>query len=335
MSWLRKKIEAVRGAEKRELPDGVWTKCDSCGEIIYRKASERNLFVCDKCGYHFRISSRTYLRVLADEGSFSELFQTISSLDPLEFKDSKKYTDRVEAARKRTSLGEAVVTGRARIESIPCMLGIMDFEFLGGSMASAVGEKISRLVDAAVEERLPVVIVSTSGGARMQEGILSLMQMAKTSSAIARLGEEGIPFLSVLGDPTTGGVTASFASQGDVIIAEPKALIGFAGPRVIQQTINQDLPEGFQRAEFLLEHGMIDMVVPRKQLKQTVAKILQMLTHPNRYEDTGCGPETGNRQRQAPGVSEKNPNMVPAGESGHEAGTQRNSTPDDQAGRSS
>ena len=335
MSWLRKKIEAVRGAEKRELPDGLWTKCGSCGQIIYRKASERNLFVCDKCGYHFRISSRVYVRVLADEGSFEELFDTVSSLDPLEFRDSKKYTDRVEAAKKRTALAEAIVTGRARIESTPCMLGIMDFEFLGGSMASAVGEKITRLVDTAVAEHVPVVIVSTSGGARMQEGILSLMQMAKTSAAIARLGEQGIPFISVLGDPTTGGVTASFASQGDVIIAEPKALIGFAGPRVIQQTINQDLPEGFQWAEFLLEHGMIDMVVPRKLLKRTIAKLLHMLTHPDRYEDTDRGSETGGRHRETPAIPAENPGVVSVRAAGNEAGAQRNLDADERAGESS
>jgi len=334
MSWLRKKIEAVRGTQRRELPDGLWVKCDDCGEIIYRRESERNLFVCSKCGYHFRIPSRVYIKVLSDEGSFEELFENIGSVDPLQFKDSKKYPDRVEAAKRKTSLREAIVTGRATIDSIRCLLGVMDFQFLGGSMASAVGEKISRMVETAVADRVPVVIVSTSGGARMQEGILSLMQMAKTSSAVTRLGESGIPYISILGDPTTGGVTASFALQGDVIIAEPKALIGFAGPRVIQQTINQELPEGFQRAEFLLERGMIDMVVPRKHLKGTVARLLRLLTNERLGTSSSLGSDAGKGHERSGWVSPEDKAVVPAGKTRDEAGSGRNSVAHDRPGGS-
>jgi acetyl-CoA carboxylase carboxyl transferase subunit beta len=288
VSWLRRRKPGIKEAVKREMPDGLWRKCEGCGEIIYHKELERNLWTCPKCGYHFRISARQYRDILVDTGSFVELLSGIVSVDPLGFVDSKKYPDRIEAARKATGLDSAVLTGSGRIGGHLAMLALLEFGFLGGSMGSAMGEKIARLTRMAIEERLPLVTLSSTGGARMQEGILSLMQMAKTSAMLARLAEEGLLHIAIQAHPTTGGVTASFASLGDVIIAEPGALIGFAGPRVIQQTIKQDLPEGFQRAEFLLAHGMVDAVVHRKELKSTLVRILEFAGDegPDRAEDT-------------------------------------------------
>jgi len=252
----------------------AWLKCDGCTEILYRKEIARNSWVCPKCGQHFRIGSGEFIELLADPGSFLELFSGISSTDPLGFVDSKKYTDRLKAAPKKTSASEAVVVGKASISDHPICLGVMDFNYLGGSMGSVVGERLARLMQISLDERWPLIILSASGGARMQEGILSLMQMAKTSAMLGRLREEGILYVSILTHPTTGGVTASYSCLGDIILAEPKALIGFAGPRVISETINQELPDGFQRSEFLLKHGFVDGVVDRREMRDTLIRIL-------------------------------------------------------------
>lgn len=275
MSWFTGRREGPKQQEKREIPDGIWVKCNGCGEILYRKEVEASCWTCMLCGHHFRVSADEYLKILVDPNSFEERFDNIVSLDPLEFVDSKPYKDRIAAARRKGRHNEAVVTGKAQIESIPIGIAVMDFSFLGGSMGSAVGERIARVAGICIDEEIPLIIVSASGGARMQEGILSLMQMAKIQVQIARLAEKGILYLSILLDPTTGGVTASFSTVGDIILAEPNALIGFAGPRVIQQTIKQDLPEGFQRSEFLLEHGMVDRIVPREEMRSTVGVILR------------------------------------------------------------
>jgi acetyl-CoA carboxylase carboxyl transferase subunit beta len=256
------------------MAEGLWIKCDSCKEIVYRAEVERAGRVCPKCRYPFRISARERIAALADSNSFEEHQAGLTSVDPLSFKDTKRYRDRVKAAQQKTGLGDAVLCGLGRIGGIPTVLCAFEFGFLGGSMGSAVGEKLTRAIELAIAKHVPVVIVAASGGARMQEGILSLMQMAKTATALSRLGRAGLPFVSVLTDPTTGGVTASFAMLGDVILAEPRALIGFAGPRVIAETIRQPLPEGFQRSEFLLEHGQIDMVVDRRDLKDTLRRLL-------------------------------------------------------------
>ncbi|HEU4764749.1 MAG TPA: acetyl-CoA carboxylase, carboxyltransferase subunit beta [Candidatus Eisenbacteria bacterium] len=276
MTWLRKAKEGLKARERRrDLPDGLWVKCEECGEILYHKELERNLWTCGKCGYHFRISARAYVKILLDEGSFHERFSEVVSTDPLRFKDSKRYIDRLKKAREETGLSEAVLCGDGTIESHSCVIAIMDFAFLGGSLASAAGERIARSILLAIETRRPLIILSASGGARMFEGILSLMQMAKTNALLARLSDARIPYISVMTHPTTGGVTASFASVGDVILAEPKALIGFAGPRVIKQTINQELPEGFQRSEFLMKKGMVDQIVHRQELKKTLGYLLR------------------------------------------------------------
>jgi acetyl-CoA carboxylase carboxyl transferase subunit beta len=260
------------------MPKGLWIKCDGCGEIIFHKELERNLWTCTSCRHHFRIPAKAYVKILLDEGSLNEIFPDIESSDPLRFVDSKPYTKRLRDAKEKTGVKSAILTGRGEVEKIPVMIGIMDFAFLGGSMGSAVGEKIYRLVEAAIDGRMPVVIVTASGGARMQEGMFSLMQLAKTSAVLGKLSREKLPFIVIQTDPTTGGVTASYGMLGDVIIAEPHALVGFAGPRVIKQTIKQDLPEGFQRSEFLLEHGMVDMVIHRKEMKSTLAKILSFFS---------------------------------------------------------
>ncbi|PWB64047.1 MAG: acetyl-CoA carboxylase carboxyl transferase subunit beta [Deltaproteobacteria bacterium] len=266
------------GDKKIKIPEGMWIKCDACLEIIYKPEVERNLNVCPKCNYHFRIPAMERIRAVTDEGTFQEFGEDLESVDMLTFTDTKKYTDRLKEAKKKTGRKEAVVTGAASINGIDAVLAVLDFEFLGGSMGCVVGEKIAAAAETAKELSRPLIVFSASGGARMQEGTLSLMQMAKTSAALARLSDAGIPFVSVLTDPTTGGVAASFAMLGDIIISEPGALIGFAGPRVIEQTIKQKLPEGFQRAEFLLEHGMIDIIVERTRLKATLTQILRYLT---------------------------------------------------------
>jgi acetyl-CoA carboxylase carboxyl transferase subunit beta len=275
MAWFRRKAdEQATKASKVVIAEGLWIKCDSCKEIMYRAEVERAGRVCPKCHYPFRISARERLAQLADPGSFEERETSLATADPLAFKDTKRYRERLRAAAQKTTSDEAVICGVASIGGQPAVLAVFEFGFLGGSMGSVVGEKLTRAIELAIDKRLPVIIVSASGGARMQEGILSLMQMAKTSAALERLGASGLPYVSILTDPTTGGVTASFAMLGDVILAEPRALIGFAGPRVIAETIRQPLPEGFQRSEFLLTHGQLDMIVERRDLKETLRRIL-------------------------------------------------------------
>ena len=276
MAWFWKRKEEGEEEPRRKLvhAEGLWIKCDSCKEIVYRAEVERAGRVCPKCRYPFRISARERLAALIDEGSFEERDTGLSSQDPLGFKDTKRYRDRVKAAKEKTGLEEAIISGLARIGGFPVVLCVFEFHFMGGSMASVVGEKIARAIELAIVKRLPLIILSASGGARMQEGIISLMQLAKTSAALQRLAEERIPYISILTDPTTGGVTASFAMLGDINLAEPRALIGFAGPRVISETIRQPLPEGFQRSEFLLEHGQLDLVVERRELKATIRRLL-------------------------------------------------------------
>jgi len=277
MAWFKKSKE-LKAEKKIKIPEGLWVKCDSCKEIIYKKEIDKNLKICPKCNYHFRISARERINLLVDEGSFVETDAGLASNDPLNFKDKIPYRDRLEENRKKSGLEEAAISGEAMIEGRPVIMVILDFSFMGGSMGSVVGEKIMRAAEAALEKKIPLITVASSGGARMQEGIFSLMQMARVSAAIAKLNENGILYISLLADPTFGGVTASFAMLGDIIIAEPKSLIGFAGARVIEQTIKQQLPEDFQRAEFLLDHGMIDIVADRKELKKIIRQIIGLLT---------------------------------------------------------
>ncbi|HBG92057.1 MAG: acetyl-CoA carboxylase subunit beta [Nitrospirae bacterium GWF2_44_13] len=275
--WF-KKLKEPKLQKKVKIPEGLWVKCDNCKEIVYKKEIDKNLKVCPKCDYHFRISAKERIGLLADTGSFAEFDADMCSGDPLNFKDSLTYPERLQANRNKSSLSEAVVSGEAAVNGFPVILTVMDFSFMGGSMGSVVGEKITRAAETALEKRIPLISIASSGGARMQEGIFSLMQMAKVSAAIGRLKDNGIPYISVLADPTFGGVAASFATIGDVIIAEPRSLIGFAGPRVIEQTMKQQLPDNFQRAEFLFEHGLIDMVVSREDMKKTLAKLIEFLS---------------------------------------------------------
>lgn len=274
MAWFRKDKKPLTARDRRDLPTDVFEKCPGCGEILYRERLAQNLHVCPTCGHHMRVSAEAYLSILLDSETFEELDDGLRAADPLQFRDLKPYPERIAQAEAK-GRSEAVITGTGEIDGIPVVVAVMDFAFIGGSMGSVVGEKVARAARTALAERAPLVVVSASGGARMQEGIYSLMQMAKTSVALARLHDAGIPYVSVLTDPTTGGVTASFSMLGDVNIAEPGALVGFAGPRVIEETIKQELPEGFQRAEFLLEHGMVDLVVDRRELKEAVALVLR------------------------------------------------------------
>ncbi len=275
MAWFKRTPQETQGSPKKVvIAEGLWIKCESCKEIMYRAEVEKAGRVCPKCHYPFRITARERIALLSDPGSFEEYQASLGSIDPLAFKDTKRYRDRLRSAKQKTAMQEAVLTGLASIGGYPAMLCVFEFAFLGGSMGSAVGEKLTRAIEMAIDKQVPVIIVSASGGARMQEGILSLMQMAKTSAALQRLAEARLPYLSVLTDPTTGGVTASFAMLGDVNLAEPRALIGFAGPRVIAETIRQPLPDGFQRAEFLLEHGQLDLIVERRELKDTLRRLL-------------------------------------------------------------
>jgi acetyl-CoA carboxylase carboxyl transferase subunit beta len=268
-----------KGKDKRE-GEGLWLKCDFCGEISYRKEVERLLWVCPHCAYHHPISVDLRIRWTVDDKTFQETFREVSSKDPLEFKDERRYVDRLKEACQQSPYKEAMVCGRARLLGKEILLGVQDFHFLGGSMGSAVGEKIVRAAEVALDTRTPLVIFAASGGARMQEGLLSLMQMARTSMALSRMKEAGVPFVSILTDPTTGGVAASFAMQGDVVLAEPRARVGFAGPRVIEKTIGEKLPKEFQRAEYLLEHGLIDKIVPRKSMRETLSKLIGLLSDP-------------------------------------------------------
>jgi len=275
MAWFRKPKQPLKSSDKRDLPSDVFDKCGGCGEIVYGERLTQNAQVCPECGFHFRVSPDLYVDLLLDPGTFLESDHDLKSQDPLEFEDLKPYSARLEAAEKKLGTRDGVVVGEGALDGIPVCVGIMDFRFLGGSMGSVVGEKVARIGRKALELRCPLIIVSASGGARMQEGIYSLMQLAKTSAVLARLHDAGLPYISVMTDPTTGGTTASFAMLGDVNLAEPKALIGFAGPRVIEETIKQGLPEGFQRSEFLLDHGMVDRVVDRRKLKETIAGLLR------------------------------------------------------------
>ncbi|UCD95244.1 MAG: acetyl-CoA carboxylase carboxyltransferase subunit beta [Candidatus Zixiibacteriota bacterium] len=275
MDWFKKSKRGFTGSEKKEIPDGLWSKCPECGEIIYTRQLEQGFWVCPNCSYHFRIPSQKYLDMILDDGHLEECDLSLESRDPLKFKDSKKYPDRVKSAQAEAGMRDAVRAGMGKIGSVEISFAIMDFRFIGGSMGSVVGEAVARAIERSIERNVPLVILSCSGGARMQEGILSLMQMAKTSALLAVLAEKKIPYISVLTNPTTAGVMASYASLGDVVIAEPKALLGFAGPRVIQQTIGQDLPEGFQSSEFFLEKGFLDKIVGRSQLRETLILLLK------------------------------------------------------------
>jgi len=274
MAWFRKDKKPLTAQDRRDVPTDVFDKCQGCGEILYRERLAQNMNVCPTCGHHVRIAADAYLSILLDSGTFEELDTNLRASDPLGFTDLKSYPERIAAAEAKGK-AEAVVTGNGKLDGIDVVLAVMDFGFIGGSMGSVVGEKIARAARAALASKRPLIIVSASGGARMQEGIYSLMQMAKTSAVLARLHDAGIPFISVITHPTTGGVTASFAMLGDVNLAEPGALIGFAGPRVIEETIKQELPQGFQRAEFVRDHGMVDKVVDRRELKEMVARILR------------------------------------------------------------
>jgi acetyl-CoA carboxylase carboxyl transferase subunit beta len=276
MAWFRRPGGNIADTQQqRDLPDGLWKKCDGCGELLYLKQLEENAYTCSKCNHHFRIGSREYIHVLLDPGSFVESHRTLRSKDPLGFVDSKPYPERIEQAGRKTGLYDALRVGLGTVEGLAVSCAVMDFSFVGGSMGSVVGEKFARAADSALERRIPFISVSASGGARMQEGALSLMQLAKTSAKIAQLSDARIPFISILTDPTTGGVSASFAMLGDVNIAEPGALIGFAGPRVIEQTIRKKLPPGFQRSEFLLEHGFVDAIVHRRDMRHAVATLVR------------------------------------------------------------
>src|SRR5262245_32460355 len=277
MAWFKKIRKPIEGAaDKSRVPEGLWVKCPSCAQIIYNKDLAASLSVCTKCGHHFRLSAVDRLRSLFDS-DWQEHDAGLKSTDPLQFTDTKPYQKRLETTIAATGMNDAVITATGRINNIETIVAAMEYSFNGGSMAVVVGEKITRAIETAIDRQLPVIIVSCSGGARMMEGALSLMQMAKISAALARLDRAHLPYISVLTDPTTGGVTASFAMLGDVNIAEPKALIGFAGPRVIEQTIRQKLPEGFQRSEFLLEKGMIDLVVDRREMKAVIAGALRFM----------------------------------------------------------
>jgi len=277
MSWFRKEKKPKEPVEQKALtiPEGLWVKCDDCKEIVYKKEVEANLSVCPKCGFHFRLSARERFEVLFDEANYKEFATNIRSGDPLEFRDTKRYRDRLKVYEARVGKGDAILCASGKIEGMPVVVCAMEYAFMGGSMGSVVGEKIAIAIDRCIEKSEPLLIVSCSGGARMQEGILSLMQMAKISAGLNRLAKAKLPYLSILTDPTTGGVTASYAMLGDLNIAEPRALIGFAGPRVIEQTIRQTLPEGFQRSEFLVEHGMVDLITPRADMKPAIATFLR------------------------------------------------------------
>jgi acetyl-CoA carboxylase carboxyl transferase subunit beta len=277
--WFKKDRAPKELRERRQskVPEGLWVKCDNCRQILYNKELARNFKICPKCGFHFRLSAPERLRMLFDGEEYVEFDTNLRSSDPLKFRDTKKYRDRLRDAEDSVGPSDAIVVGSGTLEGIPVVIGAMEFFFMAGSMGSVVGEKITRAAERSLAERRPLIMVSASGGARMQEGILSLMQMGKISAALARLSEARIPYVSVMTDPTTGGVTASFAMLGDLNIAEPNALIGFAGPRVIEQTIRQTLPEGFQRSEFLLEHGMLDMIVDRSEMKAKLGRCLRLL----------------------------------------------------------
>ena len=279
MSWFRKEKKPKEPVQEKpsRVPEGLWIKCDGCQQIIWHKELDRNLNVCPKCNYHFRINSEERFQLLLDDGKYKELFGNVLSVDVLRFRDTKKYRDRLQNSWNSTGRSDAIRIVEGNLGGRPAILGVMEYAFMGGSMGSVVGEKITRAIEYCLQNKLPLMLIACSGGARMQEGALSLMQMAKISAALARLDDAGIPYISVMTDPTTGGVSASYAMLGDLNIAEPRALIGFAGPRVIEQTIRQKLPEGFQRSEYLLEHGMLDDIVERRNLREYLIKALQYM----------------------------------------------------------
>ena len=279
MAWFKRKDENIQTSEKKEMPEGVWVKVPTTGETIHRRELEENLFVDPLSGYHFRIGSKEYFEIIFDGGKFKEIAHDILPTDPLEFTDRKKYTDRLEESQKKTGLSDAARVGIGKMNGVELVVGCMDFGFIGGSMGSVVGERLGVAIDTAREKKIPLIIISQTGGARMMESVLSLMQMAKTSAKLAQLDEEGIPFISYLTNPTTGGVTASYAMLGDFNVAEPGALIAFAGPRVVRQTIGRDLPEGFQTAEYLLEHGFLDFIVDRTEMKAKLTQLLKLILH--------------------------------------------------------
>ena len=280
MSWFDKLMPSRIKTERRtrSVPEGLWTKCPACDQVLYRAEVERNLYVCPKCGHHMRIGARARLMLFLDPGSSTEIGEGLGPEDPLKFKDTKRYRDRIAQAQKQTGEKDALIAMAGRLHGMPLTACAFEFQFLGGSMGSVVGERFVRAANVSLEERVPMVCFSASGGARLQEALLSLMQMAKTSAALARLRAEGIPYVSVMTDPTTGGVSASLAMLGDVNVAEPGALIGFAGPRVIQQTVGETLPEGFQRSEFLLDHGALDLIMDRREMRDRLARLLAILT---------------------------------------------------------
>ena len=279
MAWFKKTRKPIESPDKASrVPEGLWVKCPSCGKALYHKDLVASLQVCSHCAHHFRMPAADRLAMLFDGGTWTEHDRGLRSLDPLKFTDTKPYRDRLTAAIKATGLNDALIVGTGSVDGVPSVIAAMEYGFIGGSMGVVVGEKLTRAAELAIQSRSPLVIVCCSGGARMMEGALSLMQMAKISAALARLDRAGLPYISILTDPTTGGVTASFAMLGDLNIAEPRALIGFAGPRVIEQTIRQQLPEGFQRSEFLLDRGFIDLIVDRRELKETVARMLRLMT---------------------------------------------------------
>jgi len=276
MSWFKRAKEGITTTEKKHTPDGLWYKCPRCKKTMTTDDHEKNSWVCEHCQYHHKISSAQYFKLFFDDNNFTELNPNMISADPLNFTDTKSYKDRIKESIEKSHLKDAVRTGYGKVDGMPLVIACMDFGFIGGSMGSVVGEKISRAIIYSIEHEIPMMIISKSGGARMMEAAYSLMQMAKTSAQLARLAQKGIPYISLLTDPTTGGITASFAMLGDLNIAEPEALIGFAGPRVIKETIGKDLPKGFQSSEFLLEHGFLDLVVPRTEMKTTLANLLGM-----------------------------------------------------------
>lgn len=278
MAWFKREKPGLTQQKKKEMPDGLWVKCTSCGEIIYKKQLEENYHVCTKCEFHFNMEAPDYIKLILDKDSFQETDASLEAIDFLNFRDTKKYSDRLKSAMKKTGAKDAIRTGFGTVNGQPVVFGVMDFAFIGGSMGSVVGEKVARAIDRAHERRIPLILVTATGGARMMESIMSLMQMVKTSSRLARFSDAGGLYITILTNPTTAGVVASYAMLGDVHIAEPGALIGFAGPRVIKQTIGQDLPEGFQRSQFQLEHGFVDMIVNRRDMRNRLETLLSFFT---------------------------------------------------------
>ena len=278
MAWWNRTKQNIEDQQQREIPDGLFLKCSGCGYIIYKRELEENLYTCPQCGTPARIGSEEYIGILIDEGTWEETDADMRSTDPLEFVDEQPYTEKLERARTKTGLNDAIRTGTGEVDGRKISLAVMDFSFIGGSMGSVVGEKVTRAADLARKKRIPLVVITASGGARMMESAISLMQMAKTSVALAQLADERIPYVAILTHPTTGGVTASFGMVADVTLAEPGALIGFAGPRVIEQTIKKRLPDGFQKSEFLLDHGFVDHIVHRKELKKTLGRLLSLMS---------------------------------------------------------